>query len=458
MLTVARERMYKKRISEWKIKKNYKKQEKDAVYRALKIRTWAGKNSHHITIRDQPVKFQRIMRHMKASVGVTAAQSSNDLLTYRDDDEVQVLTPRPETVPDDQPNLGNTYYELLRRLNLTSGPARPMFTRDDLGSAEIICFESVRYLEAVLPVQAQQRPSFGPGQKGRPATTRSLVSLAASLSCAERYIEARTLLNRACDQLKNEFSDSDPTLLSGLLEAVSNPHGSQSPFKVRRLFHEHVADLCAICLGVGHPITIIMRSLLSVRDRARVVDAVLGSLLATAVKLSEIRSAHILAMKLTVYKTRFLETLGQYQEAEEILHQAIVSCISCYGPRHGLTLGLLTRLAWLSYNCLRNYAEAEVLFRRVLLDDEDEEGAETGREEILAARAGLASIAKMQGDLPKAEKSLRKALNICVRILGRQAGPTALTAHKLEKLLKSGQYLEADHVRASYFLEVDPSA
>lgn len=78
-LTVTRIRMYNRRIKDWKIMKNYKRKEKDAVCCALQKRTQAGKISHHVTIRDQPVKFQRILRHMKDFANGTGMQDSGGL-------------------------------------------------------------------------------------------------------------------------------------------------------------------------------------------------------------------------------------------------------------------------------------------------------------------------------------------------------------------------------------------
>ena len=154
-----------------------------------------------------------------------------------------------------------------------------------------------------------------------------------------------------------------------------------------------------------------------------------------------------------------MDLLRQYQEAKEILQRAIISCTSLYGPCHQLALILLLSLAWLDYDSLQNYAEAEVLFRRVLLNNADKEGARPGPGETSAALEGLARIAERQGDLRRAVKLRWEALDTCVKSSGHKAGSTVHMAHNLEKLLgKSGQYVDADHVRAAYLSEVDPSA
>src|SRR5271156_773599 len=98
-LTVSRIRMYNRRIKDWKIMKNYKRKEKDAVCCALQKRTQAGKISHHVTIRDQPVKFHRILRHMKDSANGTGMQDSGDPSASTDDNGVEVRNPQRRMFP-----------------------------------------------------------------------------------------------------------------------------------------------------------------------------------------------------------------------------------------------------------------------------------------------------------------------------------------------------------------------
>src|SRR5271163_1121889 len=114
-LTVTRIRMYNKRIKDWKVMKNYKRKEKDAVCCALQKRTQAGKISHHITIRDQPVKFQRILRHMKGSANGTGMQDSGGPSNFTDDNEVEVRTPNVGCFLDDESSLSRLQADSPRR-------------------------------------------------------------------------------------------------------------------------------------------------------------------------------------------------------------------------------------------------------------------------------------------------------------------------------------------------------
>src|ERR1700753_1592764 len=124
--------MYKKRIKEWRINKNYKREEKDAVSRALQRRTQAGKVSHQVMIRNQPVKFQRILRHLKASAGATIGHGSDADSGSLESSEVEVRTPDAESFVLDEPPNQHFQADLPRRLSPPPGPSRPIFTYDEL--------------------------------------------------------------------------------------------------------------------------------------------------------------------------------------------------------------------------------------------------------------------------------------------------------------------------------------
>jgi hypothetical protein len=247
--------MYKKRITEWKLNKNYKRKEKDAVSRALQRRTQAGKISHQVMIRNQPVKFQRILRHLKASAEVTTGHSSDATSDCLECSEVEVRTPDAESFVLNEPTNRHLQADLRRRLSLSPEPSRPLFTHDDLGSAEILCWESVGYFEWQLSGLA--RPFSSPKSVKGDCAVNSLSSffLAASLAESSRYSDARVILNNSFDELKNALIHPSPQLLPSLLGVICAGGEDQTPFKIRELYREHAADLCRVYLGVRHPIT-----------------------------------------------------------------------------------------------------------------------------------------------------------------------------------------------------------
>lgn len=61
----ASEKMYKRRIAEWKIHKNYKAQEKEILARKVKACVDAGHSLDSISFRGRPLKLDRVRRHCR---------------------------------------------------------------------------------------------------------------------------------------------------------------------------------------------------------------------------------------------------------------------------------------------------------------------------------------------------------------------------------------------------------
>jgi hypothetical protein len=446
--------MYKKRIKEWKINKNYKREEKDAVSRALQRRTQAGKVNHQVMIRNQPVKFQRILRHLKASAGAAIGHGSDASSDSLESSEVEVRTPDAESFVLDEPTNRHFQADLRRRLSLPPGPSRPIFTHDELGSAEILCWESVGYFEWQLSVHARTLSSPKSAEDDCAVNSISSFSLAASLAESSRYSDARVILNNSFDGLKNALTHPSPQLLPSLLSVICASGEDQTPFNVRELYREHAADLCRIYLGVRHPITAMMRFFRGAGGKYQIFNAVLGSLLATVLRKTSLHESHDLPIYLMRLQTMALADLEQLEEAERILRRALTICTTAYGTGHRMTLGILVDLAWMNATSLRNYRHAEVLFDTVLRDTIEEEGVVIEPSIRSKALEGLARVARFDRNLPKAEDLTRQALEVNAKEFGPKDEETIYAADLLEEMLRAqGKHSEADQLRHLYRLE-----
>jgi tetratricopeptide (TPR) repeat protein len=452
-LTVTRIRMYKKRVKDWKVMKNYKRKEKDAVCCALQKRTQAGKISHHITIRDQPVKFQRILRHMKGSAHGTGMQDSGGPSTSTDDNGVEVRTPNAGCFLDDESSLPRLQAGSPRRSSWNPEPGRPILSRDDQGIAEILCRESVDYFQKVLSRDAH------PPQKPKDVKLREPIGIFNWISLANfhvnggRYSDARILFNRASEEFKRALREQSTKVLPAMLRAVYHHDCKETRFNVRDLFSKHAADLCETILGVQHPTTVVMRTFRKVESKAQVLNTICGDLFGTVRPQFAFGEAHDLLIYLVKRQWSTLQVLAQYQEAERILERAVTICTSLHGTRHVLTLRLLGQLAWLHFE-RQNYSRAKLLFERLLYDSRNEDGRATEPKIREEALTGLAHLTKVNGDLPKAEALLREALDLCLRRWGPKDESTICVVSTLEQTLRErGKESEADRLGISFRLE-----
>jgi hypothetical protein len=98
------------------------------------------------------------------------------------------------------------------------------------------------------------------------------------------------------------------------------------------------------------------------------------------------------------------------------------------------------------------------LFERLLCDSLNEDGRVIEplvREEALT---GLAHLAKVDGDLPKAEALLREALDFCLRRWGPKDESTICVVSTLKQTLREcGRESEADCLGVSFRLKDDSS-
>jgi hypothetical protein len=240
-----------------------------------------------------------------------------------------------------------------------------------------------------------------------------------------------------------------------LLRAMYRHDDKETRFNVRGIFEKHAADLCEAMLGVQHPITVVMRTFRKVESKAQVLSAIVDSLLGTVQTEFAFGEAHDLSIYLVKRQWVTLQVLCKYHEAERILERALAICTPLYGTRHVFTLRLLDQLACLVFE-RQNYSRAKCLFERLLRDSRNEYGRVTHpglREDALT---GLAHLAKVDRDLPKAEALLREALDLCLTCWGPNDESTICAVSTLEQTLREcGKESEADRLGVFSRLEDD---
>jgi hypothetical protein len=198
-----------------------------------------------------------------------------------------------------------------------------------------------------------------------------------------------------------------------------------------------------------------MRTFRKVESKAPVLSAIFGSLLGTVQPQFASGEVHDLSIYLVKRQWVCLQVFCKYHEAERILERALAICTALYGTRHVFTLRLLGLLACLVFE-RQNYSRAKCLFERLLCDSRNEDGRVTHpglREDALT---GLAHLAKVDRDLPKAEVLLREALDLCLRCWGPKDESTICAVSTLEQTLREcGKESEADRLAAFFRLEDD---
>jgi hypothetical protein len=244
--------MYKTKIREWQLQKNYKSAEKQAVLDFLR-RSEPIASDARIQIRGRPVKMHRIVRYSKAR-GIVRADAAQG--TFSNKSEVL------------------TAYQLLRRhhkittalTDETIGsfyvPESPLWSvarPQDMEDAEATFFEASNYFRAYFsPGKTLQKrnklhsqPFFGQSLLSDIVDTYARACHEAAMW---NYRRARILLNRVHRQLHLATYAEGSQLLGVIFTIVNTP--SHNPrFETADLFGRFAMDICCVVFGAHHAIT-----------------------------------------------------------------------------------------------------------------------------------------------------------------------------------------------------------
>jgi len=187
------------------------------------------------------------------------------------------------------------------------------------------------------------------------------------------------------------------------------------------------------------------------QDKARAAEAAfqLGQLAESRIDYASAKKYFGEAIKLQPENAQYLNaagfmayTLGQYEEAQPLLEQALAIRKKALGPEHPDVATTLRNLAEL-YGVQGQYAKAEPLDQQALAIDKKALGPE--HPSVASDLNNLAVLYKTQGQYAKAEPLLQQALAINKKSLGPEHPDVAASLNNLAVLYSDqGQYRKAE--------------
>jgi hypothetical protein len=258
--------MYKTKIREWQLQKNYKASEKQAVIDLLEGLAPATASDVRIEIRGRDVKMHRIFRYSRTR-GIVRADDGEDLTPHDASNlgsvEAPTVRTRVQQPPRSQQDLrgveGPTRGDIIRSLSASEQPSPCLAATQDLQDAEEIFFESNHYyrsyfdLENRFPKEGliRTQPFFG---QSLLTGIVHLYNRACQESAASNYKWARILLNRVHRQFHLAITAQHVQLL-GMVFTIMNRRSGNPKFETAELFGRFAADLSCAVQGKGHPVT-----------------------------------------------------------------------------------------------------------------------------------------------------------------------------------------------------------
>src|SRR5271154_2856186 len=412
--------MYKTKITQWKLKKNYTAAEKEQLARDFKVHRDSGKGIPPLTLRNRPAKLDRIRRFCK---------------------QEKILEEICDALPSDSPykenvnssakapagNRGAATAQLIRAAvngvqnsspssaqGLTQtlfDPERPFSTTSSIGRIELILLQTKIY--------HQSRFGSGTRPDTRSAATRLLfgngVDEEGEIALVGKWAEKLTygvetlarqksaqgwrMINEACEMV-HKVLEQQPKNLFGLLFYGFN--GGEWTFYpgLRTRLLQFFAKISAGKLGCNHPISVVLYHLQEQQIFADAVRPVLEVLM--DVFGENLDPANDDSWNIRSHYCMSLTEQREYAAAESHALRFLKQSEEVFGRLHRHTRDLLRELAHIHYQ-QGHYDLAEIEYQDVVQRGREDLGNELPDATYIYALWQLAWIYKTQEDFTQSE-------------------------------------------------------
>jgi hypothetical protein len=295
--------MFKHRIKEWGLGKNYTAAERKSMAQIIKNCEGAGESCpEELLIRGQPVKAYRIQKDWKME------QLSHKRL------------PELYQLDQDMKFTGNSQIaleDLRKRLELSSMPVRPLAALPSHRHTEILLLQTKLYCESYIQLVFHGAVDDDPISSGVFCN-----KVGAALSLLERGQPKKgwRMLHEASDSVIPLFTSNDKSILRLLLRFTQRWYKSATPalFKV---VWTHISDMASTILGHNSPITMVCVSITNIGGGYEVCETAFG------VMLSEFEQSlgpdHETTLEIKdLYQSLLLES-GKFDAAELLQRQLL---------------------------------------------------------------------------------------------------------------------------------------
>ena len=254
----ANERMYKKRIYDWDLRRNLSWHEREDVAqsRVVKQARLLGNNDTRIIVRGQERKLNHFLRHMKQPPPSRTAK----------------LLPRPRTttvrcagvIKKSSSTRPQPALQLM--FGAISEVKETMYPLGDRRTLELICTQVSHLCEVgANNFQAQHDILW------------NLLDYANIFAQHGRFYEARIFLDTAGRWASERLKEQSDFVLVSVFDCLETRKKWQPRrFDTVRLFHKHLSDLSNIVLGQSHPLTIVLSLIDKIEDVGGAAEAAFG--------------------------------------------------------------------------------------------------------------------------------------------------------------------------------------
>ncbi len=443
----ASEKMFKRRIADWKIHKNYKAKEKELLAKRVKACVEAGNDVHSISFRGRPVKLDRVKRHYRsdkrfAQVWEHLSQSPDDVGI----EESKVKEESPSTAT----TRSKTFFgssaspECQKTLtNETSGHASLATTHNllppgDLYDVEVTLFhtrEAVQWqfttFVALKPNDLQTRFSDSIPDEVKTGQTDQVsafwLGLYRGFDCFRtgRGDEAWSIFDKCCNMVQPLIHAAPLQLLSCLLVHFATPWHGMAALEEQLL--GFISSMVESSLGEHHPLTMALSKMAAADDRSQLVESMMQLVVHGYKAHRKPNNSSLFALR--VDQIDMLRKRKNFQQAQYLCQQLVKDSQSMRAKRYRTALAALGRL----YADQKQEFAVEGVAHRIL----QLETSSPGNSSTAAwASDQLATICMSRGDFAAAEGYLRRAACMSHASLPHRGPSTASFLERLDGCLR----------------------
>lgn len=356
----ATPKMYKSRITKWKLKKYVKSSEKENIVRAIQDHNIAGDHFHRIKFNGRPARLDLVRRYCKktgahpdlANALPTKALEAplrrsttyiNTNVSTSDETDTPpsaVLTPSPVTRRD------------RRSLSFTPTPTRTVAS----DPAESVAWHVQQYMEwqlAPIPegMSMQQEALLAETAFFKTDqtedSTMNLISFFELILEGLHYFAAEPqhawqLINRACDSTQPILLQQNRSFVRLLIVTFTDERWTEHS-NLRRHVLQHLADMSATVLGEDHELAHILRVLKSEHVLETAAVPILKVIVDVLAKQKPQLDDEVCDAKRSLMD--LLRRRGEFIDAVQLGTQMCVEAQSTLGEYHSNTRQAILRLA-----------------------------------------------------------------------------------------------------------------
>ncbi|KIX05691.1 uncharacterized protein Z518_03663 [Rhinocladiella mackenziei CBS 650.93] len=445
----ASEKMYKRRITEWKIRKNYKAKDKEILAKRVKAYVDAGYDVQSMSFHGRPVKLDRVKRHYRTDkrfnqLWERLSQSPEDILigdVAIKQDSPSAATTRLTPVPNFSSTLGQWSSSVEAGTvpemgNLTTN-VRPPAEMYNIEATLFHTYEAVRWqFTAFTPLKLRDLPVRFPDSIPSEVLAGRVDQVSAfwlALDHGFKYLktgrskDAWRSFDESCKMVQPLIVSAPLQLLSCLLLHFATAWQGLNELEQHLL--KFTASMTSNVLGPSHPLAQALKMIAAGDVRDQAVEPMMNLVLEGYYARRKPNNSSLFALR--VDQIDMLRKRQKFDQARALCAQLIQDSQSMRRKRYRTALAALGRL----YEDQNEEFAVEGIAHRILDDEASDRGSSNSGGTTTWACDQLASLCMNRGDYLLAESYLRRATCISYQRYAHRGPSLQSLVKKLESCM-----------------------